>query len=108
MSDYTYWQNALAGNTGPVHDGHPRLGFYRRKIVSGRDSPWTPVAIWEDDAGQVRALQHATVIMGPRLVDPDEVWSWCAANPITEEAYRAVVDGKPWPSNFKTVKRIIA
>lgn len=109
MADYTFWQNALAGTLGPIHDSEPQVGFYRRKIVSGRNSPWTPVAIWADESGNIQALQHATVIMGPRAVDPNEVWSWCANNPITEEAYRAVAEKNlPWPDNITTVKRKIA
>lgn len=109
MSDYSYWRNGLKGNFGRISEGDAFPGFYRRKVVSGRDSPWTPVAIWQDDYGQLQAVQHATVILGPSAVDPAEVFLWCCQDPISEEAYRAVAEqGLPWPSEFRTGKRSIA
>lgn len=110
MTDHTYdyWLNGLAGKIGPFSEGDAHPGFYRRKVVSGRDSPWTPVAIWPDEHGNLQALQHATVILGPRPVDPAEVFMWCAKDPISEEAYRAVAErGEPWPTPFRTGKRLI-
>ena len=106
---YLYWQNALAGKFAPISEGDAHAGFYRRKVVSGRDSPWTPVAIWPDQYGNLQAMQHATVILGPRPVDPAEVFQWCAKDPISEEAYRAVAErGESWPDKLRTGKRLIA
>jgi hypothetical protein len=109
MNDYTYWMTGLNGIILPFSEGDAHPGFYRRKVVSGKDSPWTPVAIWQDEYGEMQALQHATVVLGPRNVDPAEAFMWCAKNPITEDAYRAVAErGENWPSPYRNGKRLIS
>ena len=52
LTTHTYWQNALSGNFGAVHENDPQCGYYRMR--KGRGGPWVPVAIWlegQDDAG---------------------------------------------------------
>lgn len=98
-ASYDYWRNALAGHFGPVHEGDPQPGFYRCRILPGKDSPWTPIAIWPLDDGSLTAMKHAFVVEQPLIVDAGEIWTWCCDAPITEEAYRAVAENKlPWPS----------
>jgi hypothetical protein len=107
MSDaYRYWRDALEGRFGPVHTDDPRPGFYRTKIVRGKDSPWTPVAIWQSEDGTLTALRHHFVVEAPLIVDPNEIWTFCADYPITEEAYRAVAEHKrPWPDGSLSKRR---
>lgn len=100
MNPYQYWQHALAGKKPKMFVDQPELGFYRRG-VKHRDEKgnnkrvgWDPVAVFMD----------GDIIVG-RLGDRDltgdalnELWSYIAGNPISEEAYRAVADrGEPWP-----------
>lgn len=108
MTDaYSYWRAALAGTFGPVHDDHPQPGFYRARVLPGRDTPWTPVAIWADESGAMRAIKHMYVVTQPLLCNPAEVWTWCCDNPISEDAYRAVAErNEPWPSGTGTIRRI--
>lgn len=85
--DYTYWQNALAGKSGAVHDGDPQPGFYRRKIKGGTDEA---VAIWLELEGMV-------AVSGGKPINSEEIWTWVCNRPITEEVYRRVERGEGWP-----------
>lgn len=97
MTTYKFWQDALAGKFGPVHDGHPQLGFFKRrhKNKAGEIS-WTPVAIWSLDG-----VLHA--VEGGKTVDPSEIWISCCQHPITEEVYRRVESGGGWPDAIESL-----
>lgn len=86
-ANWTWWQNALRGDFGPIHDGHPQQGFYR--VREGKGGRWLPVAIWFED-GEAVGLRDNTTI------DPDRIWTWCCRNPVTFEAYDAAVKGNGW------------
>ncbi|TBE49167.1 hypothetical protein ELH06_08330 [Rhizobium ruizarguesonis] len=83
---WAWWQNALAGNVGPIHDGDPQQGYYRTRF---KDKPWEPVAIWFED-GKWHAMR------GDRQVDASDIWTWCCRNPITYEAYTKAIEGAGW------------
>jgi len=83
---WAWWQNALAGTIGPIHDGDPQQGYYRTRF---KDKPWEPVAIWFED-GKWHAMR------GDRQVDASEIWTWCCRNPITYEAYTKAIEGAGW------------
>ena len=88
-TDYEYWQNALAGNFGPVHDGEPHCGFYeaRNKKAGTRQA----CAIWRNADGLLTATQDG------RPVDPNDVWTWICRTPIKEDVFRRVERGEGWP-----------
>ncbi|MGO7686233.1 hypothetical protein ACC696_16435 [Rhizobium ruizarguesonis] len=83
---WAWWQNALAGTIGPIHDGDPQQGYYRTRF---KDKPWEPVAIWFED-GKWNAMR------GDRQVDASDIWTWCCRNPITYEAYTKAIEGGGW------------
>ncbi|TBB27298.1 hypothetical protein ELH48_09115 [Rhizobium ruizarguesonis] len=83
---WAWWQNALAGNIGPIHDGDPQQGYYRTRF---KDKPWEPVAIWFED-GKWHAMR------ADRQVDASDIWTWCCRNPITYEAYTKAIEGAGW------------
>ncbi|TAX45971.1 hypothetical protein ELI02_30140 (plasmid) [Rhizobium leguminosarum] len=83
---WAWWQNALAGTIGPIHDGDPQQGYYRTRF---KDKPWEPVAIWFED-GKWHAMR------GDRQVDASDIWTWCCRNPITYEAYTRAIEGAGW------------
>lgn len=88
----SFHANALAGIEQPVHEPEPQAGWYRRKR---QDGSWEPVYI-EADTGE--AFVGTTDDGG--WTDAAEVWTWCCRNPVTQEAYEAVVyDGKAWPDD---------
>lgn len=99
MPTYEYWQNALAGNFGAVHEGDAQPGFYRKRVSRG--GPFVPVAIWEQDGKVI-----ATVDGKPTAAD--DVWTYACQHPISEEVFRARADGKPWPDEDASVTQSLA
>lgn len=88
MADYTYWQNALSGTFGAVHDGDPQPGFYRARNKDGIDDP---VAIWSTG-------EAILAVKSGKTVDANDVWTHCCQKPISEAVYRAVAErGEAWP-----------
>ncbi len=91
-NDYDHWSRRLAGETLPIENENPRPGFYRQRLKNG--APPIPVAYWQ--IGDVVYCRY-----GDRDVSIErgqEIWSWCAQYPVSEEAYRAVAErGEPWP-----------
>ncbi|WEA24065.1 hypothetical protein [Rhizobium binxianense] len=83
---WAWWQAALAGNIGPIHDGDPQQGYYRTRF---KDKPWEPVAIWFED-GKWHAMR------ADRQVDASEIWTWACRHPITYEAYTKAIEGAGW------------
>lgn len=84
---YDYWQNALQGNFGPVHEGDPQPGFYRRRLV--KDGPFVPVAIWHDGNEMLAKV-------GTQMKSAADLWTWVCDKPITHEEYNRVMGGEPW------------
>ena len=84
-SRWAYWQNALQGVFGPVHENEPQIGFYRVKD--------DPVAIYEA-GGALVALR------GTKAVLPSEVWTYACKRPISHALYKEVVAGGPWPESI--------
>jgi hypothetical protein len=99
MASYDYWQNALAGNFGPVHDGDAQPGFYRKRVSKG--GPFLPVAIWAD-GGKIIATVDG------KEADAADIWSYVCDKPVTEDAFRARSAGQPWPDEDVAVTRSLA
>ena len=85
--DYAYWTNALAGTLGPVHDGDPQCGFYRRRFA--KDAPFVPVAIWRGEDGFI-------ALVDGKSADASDIWTWVCDKPITEAEYHKVMGGEGW------------
>jgi bacterioferritin (cytochrome b1) len=94
MSDYTYWQKALAGEFGPMHDGDAQPGFWRKR--ASRGGSFVPVAIWEQDGALV-------AVTDGKSEDASAVWSYVCRYPVTEEAYRQRVETGKWPDEDAAV-----
>lgn len=92
---WAWWQAALAGNFGPIHDSDPQQGFYR--VGDGKDGPFLPVAIWNDGERWI-ALRNG------KETDAAAIWTWVCRNPITEDAYEAAMVGKGWGDEPETVR----
>lgn len=90
MSDTAHYQANLAGETVPIHDAHPRVGYYKLRRHKG--SPFLPVCIWRQDGAFVCRV-------GAEMSDPDETWLHCADNPVSKaDAMHAFQHGT-WPSD---------
>jgi hypothetical protein len=85
VNRWGWWIDALTGKFGPIHDGDPQQGYYR---VRRKDSPWEPVAIWQDeDSGTWLAYRDG------KDVRAEDIWTWCCRNPISFEAYEKAMAG---------------
>ena len=88
VNRWAWWQNALRGEFGPIHDGDPHQGYFRTKRKGG---DWEPVAIWQDEeTGEWLAYRNG------QEVRADDIWTWCCRNPITYEAYEKALAYKTW------------
>lgn len=94
MATYQYWMNALKGNFGAVHDGHPQPGFYKRK--ADKNGNWNAVAIWMEG-------DTALAVEAGKSVDANEIWTWVCEKPIAEEVYRQVERGEGWPDAIESL-----
>ena len=81
-------------------EGHPEQGFYR--VRNGKGGAYEPVAIWRDDTGEWVALRSG------KIVDAIDIWTWVIRNPVTAEAYNAVIEGGRWPDDDETVSAQIS
>lgn len=98
-ADYSYWQKALAGDFGPVHDGDPQPGFYRKR--TGKAAGYVPVAIWED-FGKIVALVDG------QPADASEIWTYVCPHPVSEAHYRERVATGRWFDEDEAVTASLA
>lgn len=83
---WAWWQAALEGNIGPMHEGQPEQGYYRTRFKGGQ---WEPVALWFEN-GEWHAMR------GERMVDPADTWNFCRTHPVSYEAYQKAIEGAGW------------
>jgi len=99
MVDYSYWNAALEGRGDAEHSKQPQAGFYR-----SRDEPvaYFPDPSDADESGVPNPNARLLCQRGKarRLLDEtagEELWPWCAHNPITYDLYQKVIAGGEWP-----------
>lgn len=73
------------GKSIPLHM-QPNQGYYRTRRKGGQ---WEPVAIFYPDGSDTLVAYR-----NGREVPPEDVWTFCATNPITYEQYQAAIEGK--------------
>jgi hypothetical protein len=82
---WSWWNRALKGEFGPIHDGEAQQGYYR---VRQKDGQWEPVAIFfPEGSDQIVAYRDG------KEVEADRIWTFACRNPITYEAYQKAVAG---------------
>jgi hypothetical protein len=94
MSDqYRHWAEALEQGRGvETEPGNPRSGFYRH----GREA----VAIWRHPANGDLLCSRTGRRRAPVLPDEiDDLFSYCAANPISYATFVAVSKTGQWPED---------
>lgn len=91
QDDFSWWQKALKGDRGMVHDGEPMSGFYRGKNQLKQMEAY---AYWKDSAtGAQRCHRN-----GKELSHDSAMQSWLFVNahPISEETYWTFIDTGKW------------
>jgi len=97
---YAWWRSAIDGKPGPIHDGDPQCGFYRRR--TRKNGPFVGVAIYPDPAtGEIVGVCDRALVDGDEL---DRLWLWVAKNPVTEDAYRDWEKNGIWPDDHPTIE----
>lgn len=92
MSDqFQWWREALAGNVGDIHESEPRSGYF--KMREGKNGPWLPVAIWRGGDGNLICR------VGSDTRDANDVWTWCAKNPVEKSAAKHAFETGTWPGD---------
>ncbi|MCP8895310.1 hypothetical protein KYK29_10220 [Shinella daejeonensis] len=85
---WAWWQAALEGNFGPMHEGEPQQGYYRTRFKGGQ---WEPVALWRGDDGEWLGRR------GDKMVDDvGDLWNFCRTHPVTVEAWEKAINGGGW------------
>lgn len=85
---WAWWQSALLGDFGAIHDGLPQQGYYR--VRNGKGGDWLPVAIWMDAGNEWAALKNG------HGVRAEDIWSFACRHPVTYEAYERASRGEGW------------
>jgi hypothetical protein len=99
-SEWFWWERALeSGKPAETEVGNPRSGFWRvRDRNADRSLRWDAVAIWRED-GEVYCSRTGPR-PAPEGIDAiDELFAYCAANPISHELYIAIENGEAWPED---------
>ncbi|MDQ0996920.1 hypothetical protein QFZ34_002102 [Phyllobacterium ifriqiyense] len=87
VNRWAWWQNALKGNFGPIHESHPEQGYYRTR---SKGKPWEPVAIfYPEGSDELVAYRN-----GKEVDDIHSLWTWACRNPISFEAYEKALHGE--------------
>lgn len=77
-NEFSWWARALSGEKVEITADAPQSGFYRMRRA--KDGPWLPVMIRQHD-GNLRCR-----VADDSAVDPHDVWTYCAGNPVSKEA----------------------
>lgn len=79
---FTWWQNALKGERGPIDADNPKAGFYRSKR---KDKSLHAVAIWYDsNSGELRYQENGRDVDDLRA---RERWPHDSRRPIPEDVF---------------------
>lgn len=89
-----HYRDNLAGKQVPLHDGAPQVGFYKMRRSKG--GPWLPVAIWLKDGSLVCRV-------AAEMADPNSVWTYCCANPVSKAAAKRAFETGSWPGDVPDI-----
>jgi len=84
------WHAAALRGLGPVNDGTPRCGWYKRRLVKG--GVFVPARIWmaQDicpETGELLSDEILQCEVNGSWADPEEEWTWVCSNPISEQEF---------------------
>lgn len=86
VNRWQWYQNALKGEFGPIHESDPQQGYYR---VRRKGEPWEPVAIfYPEGSDELVAYRN-----GREARDINSLWTWACRSPINFEAYEKAMAG---------------
>lgn len=95
MQEFEWWSQALSGEKVEINADKPQSGFYRMR--RGKDGPWQPVMIRMHD-GELRCR-----VGDNSGIDPYEVWTYCAGNPVSKEAAAFAFKNGRWETDAPAI-----
>lgn len=96
--DFSWWESALKGVRGPIHDGEAKSGYYRSKNKDKSLSAW---AYWIDSkTGEQRCQCDGRNVDEQRAL---EQFPYCSKQPITSEMFWHKIETGVWPDVDETV-----
>lgn len=91
-TQWAWWQSAIIGNVGEVHDGHPQSGFYRNRRKGEQAKS---VAYWIDTkSGKQRCQVNGEDVTEQQAM---EIWPYASKEPISHEMFKAHKETGKWP-----------
>jgi len=95
---FAWWRDALAG-LKPAITTSPQCGFFQRRFARG--GVMVPVAIWIEqninpETGELSDDEKMVCLVNGEPASPDDTWTYCAGNPITESEYRYLESRHRW------------
>lgn len=94
QDDFSWYENALKGTRGPVHEGECWSGYYRSKKKDKTYSAW---AYWKDtNTGEQRCQENGKNVEELRALDQ---FPFASKNPIPEQDYWTFLETGKWPDN---------
>lgn len=96
-----WWREALRRLPEAIPDD-PKPGFYQRRLVKG--GVYVPCRIWleqdVDEAGELLDEPRLLAEVNGEPAEPDDIWSYVAGNPITEQMFRYLVARREWSERY--------
>ena len=94
---YRWWEAALRGESPATAEDDPQCGWFRRRWVKG--GPWAPasitcVQILDPETGELAEPERLACEVGGHPYSAANQWVRLASNPITREAYEALVSAR--------------
>lgn len=85
------WHATALRGLGPVNDGTPKCGWYKRRLVRG--GVFVPARIWmfQDicpETGELLSDEVLRCEVNGFSVDPEEAWPWISGHPVSEQEFR--------------------
>lgn len=98
---YRWHAAAISGETPEITDA-PQCGWFKRRLV--KNGPWIPARIWldqpTDELGELTGDETLRCEVNGREADPQEQWTWLAANPVSKAEYRFISATINWATQY--------
>lgn len=85
------WHTAALRGLGPVNDGTPQCGWYKRRLVRGGVFVPARISMVQDicpETGELLSDELLRCEVNGFSVDPEEAWPWISGHPVSEQEFR--------------------
>jgi hypothetical protein len=98
-ADQYAWHRAALAGEEPEITATAQCGWFKRRMVRG--GPWVPCRLWlfqeiDDATGELLDDERLQAECNGEYADPEDIWSFVAANPITEAEFKFLSATAEW------------